>query len=102
MDRRSFFSSGILGAMAIGAASIKGVCGQGNILSAPTPKILNYHPAMKYRRMGNTGVYVSEISLGGLVMAESVEAARATNADRLHCLLPTWNQTSRTARCKGV
>jgi hypothetical protein len=72
MDRRSFFSSGILGAVAMGASSIKGLCGQGNISSAPTPKILNYHPAMKYRAMGNTGVYVSEISLGGLVMAESV------------------------------
>jgi hypothetical protein len=56
----------------MGAASIKGLRGQGNISSAPTPKILNYHPAMKYRPMGNTGVYVSEISLGGLVMAESV------------------------------
>jgi hypothetical protein len=38
----------------------------------PQPKILNYNPAMKYRPMGSTGVFVSEISLGGLVMAESV------------------------------
>jgi len=40
---------------------------------SPTqPKILNFNPAMKYRPMGNTGILVSAISLGGLVMAESV------------------------------
>ncbi len=40
--------------------------------SPAKPKILNFNPAMKYRPMGNTGILVSEISLGGLVMAESV------------------------------
>jgi hypothetical protein len=43
-----------------------------DISSASAAKILNYHPAMKYRPMGNTGLFVSEVSLGGLVMAESV------------------------------
>jgi hypothetical protein len=56
----------------MGAGCLEGVGAQRDISSSTAPKILNYHPAMKYRPMGNTGVYVSEISLGGLVMAESV------------------------------
>ena len=72
MDRRTFFSSGILGAVAMGAASIGARAGKQDISSTETSKILNYHPAMKYRSMGNTGISVSEISLGGLVMAEAV------------------------------
>ena len=32
---------------------------------AQTRKILNYHPKMKYRRLGKTGLMFSEISLGG-------------------------------------
>jgi hypothetical protein len=72
MDRRTFFSSGISGAVAMGLASIKSMGVKSNIVSASADKTLNYNPAMKYRPMGNTGVFVSEISLGGLVMAESV------------------------------
>jgi hypothetical protein len=72
MDRRTFFSRGILGAVAMGAACIEGEGARGDVSLAVSPKILNYNPAMKYRPMGNTGVFVSEISLGGLVMAESV------------------------------
>ena len=72
MDRRTFFSSGLLGAVAMGAASLAASAGKDDISSNTTPKILNYHPAMRYRPMGNTGISVSTISLGGLVMAESV------------------------------
>ncbi len=31
----------------------------------PAPKILNHNPAMGYRRLGKTGLMISEISLGG-------------------------------------
>jgi len=72
MNRRTFFSSGILGAVAVGASPIHALGTKEEISSSAPPKILNYSPAMKYRPMGNTGVLVSEISLGGLVMAESV------------------------------
>jgi hypothetical protein len=72
MNRRAFFSSGILGAVAMGASPVHSLRGKDNVLPSATPKILNYNPAMKYRPMGNTGVFVSEISLGGLVMEESV------------------------------
>ncbi len=30
-----------------------------------TPKILNYHPQMHYRRLGKSGLLLSEVSLGG-------------------------------------
>jgi len=68
MNRRTFFSSGILGAV---ASTIVGARKE-DISSTAQPKILNYNPVMKYRPMGNTGVFVSELSLGGLVMTESV------------------------------
>jgi hypothetical protein len=72
MNRRTFFSSGVLGAVAAGLSPIHALAAKGDNSSPPPPKILNYNPAMRYRPMGNTGVLVSEISLGGLVMAESV------------------------------
>jgi len=72
MNRRTFFSSGVLGAVAVGASPMQALGRKEDISSSAQPKILNYNPAMKYRPMGNTGVLVSEISLGGLVMAESV------------------------------
>jgi hypothetical protein len=72
MNRRAFFSSGILAAAAMGAGTLEGKARTEDIVSPAQPKILNFHPAMKYRPMGNTGLFVSEISLGGLVMAESV------------------------------
>jgi len=40
--------------------------------AAQTPQILNRQPGMKYRPLGATGHYLSEISLGGLVSVESV------------------------------
>jgi len=72
MNRRGFISSGFLGAVAVGAGAIGGKAGDDDNKSTSQTKILNFNPAMKYRPMGNTGVLVSEISLGGLVMAESV------------------------------
>jgi len=72
IDRRGFISSGLLGAVAVSAGALGARAGDDDNKSTAQPKILNFNPAMKYRPMGNTGVLVSEISLGGLVMAESV------------------------------
>jgi hypothetical protein len=54
MNRRTFFSSGILGAVAMGASPIHALRAKEDISSPVHPKILNYNPAMKYRPMGNT------------------------------------------------
>ena len=56
----------------MGAGAIRAKAALYDKLSTAEPKILNFYPAMRYRPMGTTGVLVSEISLGGLVMAESV------------------------------
>jgi len=72
MDRRGFISNGLLGAVAVGAGALGAKAGDDDNKSTAQPKILNFNPAMKYRPMGHTGILVSEISLGGLVMAESV------------------------------
>jgi len=70
MNRRSFLSTGLIGTVAArGNPSGQPVVEQ----NAPeTPKILNYQPGMKYRRWGNTDIYLSAISVGGLVSVESV------------------------------
>jgi uncharacterized protein len=72
MDRRGFISSGLLGAVGVGARVLGAQAGDDDNKSNAQPRILNFNPAMKYRPLGNTGILVSEISLGGLVMAESV------------------------------
>jgi len=72
MNRRGFISSGLLGAVAVSSGVMGGEGAGNDNKSALPPNILNFNPAMKYRPMGNTGILVSEISLGGLVMAESV------------------------------
>jgi hypothetical protein len=72
MNRRVFFSTGVLGTIAMGAGSLGKGAETSDNMSSSGPNILNFHPAMKYRPMGNTGLLVSEISLGGLVMTESV------------------------------
>ena len=58
--------------MAVGVGARGGKAAEDDNKSTAQPKILNFNPAMKYRPMGSTGVLVSEISLGGLVMDESV------------------------------
>jgi len=72
INRRTFLARGALGAVGVGALPKGAPEAQEGVASTAPANILNYNPAMKYRPMGNTGVYVSEISLGGLVMAESV------------------------------
>lgn len=72
VNRRTFVQGGLLGTVAAGvSAALPASAAQSD--SAPDPKkILNYSPAMKYRRLGNTDMYLSAISLGGLVVAEQV------------------------------
>jgi aryl-alcohol dehydrogenase-like predicted oxidoreductase len=66
IDRRTFIQGSSLAAAcaALGEASAAPASG-----AAPAPldpsKILNYNPAMGYRRLGKTGLMISEVSLGG-------------------------------------
>jgi aryl-alcohol dehydrogenase-like predicted oxidoreductase len=48
-----------------GALAGKGCASTETSKSAGTSKILNYNPNMGYRRLGKTGLVISEVSLGG-------------------------------------
>lgn len=72
MNRRTFVSTGILGAVAAGVPPIHGFAASEEFPSDPKNSILNYDAGMRYRKMGTTGLYVSEISMGGLVWEEGV------------------------------
>jgi aryl-alcohol dehydrogenase-like predicted oxidoreductase len=48
-----------------GTLAAEGCTGPRGPEAADAPKILNYHPKMGYRRLGKTGLMISEMSLGG-------------------------------------
>jgi predicted aldo/keto reductase-like oxidoreductase len=63
MDRREFVREG---SVLVACAATADVVTAPSVAGASDPKtILNYHPGMRYRRLGKTGLMVSEISLGG-------------------------------------
>ena len=66
LNRRSFMQTGALAAVAAGGIS----CATAG--KSKTASILNYNPEMKYRRLGDTDIHLSVISMGGLVMEEPV------------------------------
>jgi aryl-alcohol dehydrogenase-like predicted oxidoreductase len=65
MSRRDFIRNGSL----VAAGSVAGLltkgCGSGVSKSPARTKIVNYHQQMHYHRLGKTGLYISEVSLGG-------------------------------------
>ena len=63
IDRREFVREGsaLVAAAMVGSAAAAEAASE-----APDPKkILNHHPKMHYRRLGKTGLVLSEVSLGG-------------------------------------
>jgi len=62
--RRNFIRNTSLMAGGIIASALAGK-GQASTKPKNTSKILNYNPKMGYRRLGKTGLMISEISLGG-------------------------------------
>ncbi|MFB3902784.1 MAG: aldo/keto reductase [Acidobacteriota bacterium] len=61
LNRRTFLGAGLASTTAALTA-----------LGTAPDKILNYQPGMRYRRLGKTDLYLSVLSLGGLVLEESV------------------------------
>ena len=62
MDRRQFVYDGAL--LVAGAAAGSAVAAETKA-EPDARKILNYNPDMRYRRLGKTGLMLSEISIGG-------------------------------------
>jgi uncharacterized protein len=72
LSRRDFLKNGAFAAAAVGMLpALQKDTGKDNPKVDPS-KILNYHPDMRYRRLGNTDVYLSVISLGGIGIDKSV------------------------------
>jgi len=67
LSRRAFIrNTSLMAAGAIaGALAGDGQASSKNAKPAYTSKILNYNPKMGYRRLGKTGLMISEVSLGG-------------------------------------
>lgn len=74
LKRRDFFKTGAMAAVAAGMGLKAGAQAPSNDGSVPgakvglgtKDKILNEHPAMRYRELPGTGLYFSAISLGGI------------------------------------
>ncbi len=62
IDRRQFVRDG---ALLIAAGRVASAQAEGAKPEIDSRTILNYHPDMRYRRLGKTGLVLSEISLGG-------------------------------------
>jgi predicted aldo/keto reductase-like oxidoreductase len=69
INRRTFITTSVAGTAA--AAMTSSEVNEKHTPAAPV-RILNQQPGMKYRRLGNTDIQFSEISLGGLGADESV------------------------------
>ncbi len=71
-SRRHFIQRGCLATLAPAIAEARSASTQGTGDVTDHQKIRNYSSEMKYRRLGNTDLHVSLISMGGLVMVEPV------------------------------
>jgi len=80
LSRRDFLKNGAFAAAAVGmlpgakpAPQAQDTKADARAESKVDPsKILNYHPDMRYRRLGDTDIYLSVITLGGIGIDKSV------------------------------
>jgi uncharacterized protein len=70
LNRRSFLHGGVAGGL--GMAALSSSPASATAFSEAGKKILNHQDGMAYRRLGQTDIYLSVISMGGLVMNEPV------------------------------
>ncbi len=65
LSRRDFLARTAGGAAALAVGGVTSVMPRVARAAEAKPDILNHEPGMKYRRLGKTGLMLSEISLGG-------------------------------------
>jgi len=72
LNRREFLQTGALAAVGIGLGSNHQFKTEPESETPDPKKILNHQPEMQYRRMGNSDIYFSVISLGGLGLKKEI------------------------------
>jgi len=77
LSRRDFLQSGALAAVTVGVVPLAQQNDEKAELEQNIGKIRNFHRDMKYRRMGNTDVYLSALCLGGGDLANASVVYRA-------------------------
>jgi len=77
LSRRDFLQSSTLAAMAVGAVPFTRQQTEMKREEPDPAKIRNYSKGMKYRQVGNTGIYLSALCLGGGDLTNSSVVNRA-------------------------
>lgn len=91
ISRRKFLQVGALATAGISLGASQ-QARQGQKLEKLDPKkILNYQPEMRYRRLGNTDVYFSVLSLGGLGIKKEVALYAIDHGVNLIHMSSTYN-----------
>jgi uncharacterized protein len=77
LSRRDFLQAGALAAAAVGVVPITGRQAEKGKEEPDPAKIRNYSKDMKYRRVGNTDIYLSALCVGGGDLSNSAVVNRA-------------------------
>jgi uncharacterized protein len=80
LSRRDFLQSGALAAMAVGAVPFAQLKDEKAEVERNFGKIRNFNRDMRYRRLGNTDVYLSALCLGGGDLNNPAVAYRAIDS----------------------
>jgi predicted aldo/keto reductase-like oxidoreductase len=96
LSRRDFLQSGALAAMAVGAVPIARQQTEKKGEELDPAKIRNFSKDMKYRQVGNTGIYLSALCIGGgdLTNPAVVNRAIETGVNVFHTGLDYRNANS--------
>ncbi|MBD3385581.1 hypothetical protein GF407_11735 [candidate division KSB1 bacterium] len=71
MNRRTFLRTQAISTLAIGSM-VSALGRSEKNIEQPAEQILNYQPEMSYRQIGNSGIWLSLLSLGGLDVVPEV------------------------------
>ena len=80
LSRRDFLQSGALAAIAVGAAPLTRPQAEKKKEEPDPAKIRNYSRDMEYRQVGNTGIYLSALCVGGGDLTNSAVVNRAIDS----------------------
>lgn len=91
INRREFLGAGVLMAAAATFRIDRPPIQQSISAEIDPKKVLNYHPDMRYRRLGNTDIYLSVISLGGVGLKKEIALYAIDHGVNLIHMSSTYN-----------